>query len=131
MYIARAIRTILEAHTALTNLVGSRIWHVKAAQHDQYPYLVYTISDNRPINRLSGRACADYVFTEYMIVSQNDDVAMQIATELRNALDRVTPGTYSGVSLGRTQFASLEGPQFDDEDDTYIVTMLFDTIVNN
>jgi DNA-binding transcriptional regulator LsrR (DeoR family) len=64
-------------------------------------------------------------------VSTDDDQVLQVATQLRNALDRVAPGTYAGVSLGRTMFNSMEGPQIDDEDDTFLVTMSYDTIINN
>ena len=131
MLIARAIQTILQAYVPLTALVSDRIYHARAAQQASKPYIVYNVSNVAPINRLPGRACADQVYTEYLVVSTDDDQVLQVATQLRNALDRVAPGTYAGVSLGRTMFNSTEGPQIDDEDDTFLVTMSYDTIINN
>ena len=131
MLIIRAIYNILSAYQPLVDLVGERIYPVQAPQQRTWPFVVFTVNESTPINRLSGRACADRVFTEYVIVSQTIDEAITISSILRDALDWVTPGTYSGVSLGRTQFTNLVGPQHDDDEDKYIINMVFDTIVNN
>ena len=131
MLIIRAIYNILSAHQPLVDLVGDRIYPVQAPQQRVWPFVVFSVNESTPINRLSGRACADRVFTEYIIVTKTVDEALTISSTLRDALDWVTPGTYSGVSLGRTQFTNLVGPQYDDDEDKYIINMVFDTIVNN
>ena len=131
MLIIRAIYNILSAYQPLVDLVGERIYPVQAPQQRVWPFVVFSVNESTPINRLSGRACADRVFTEYIIVTKTVDEALTISSTLRDALDWVTPGTYSGVSLGRTQFTNLVGPQYDDDEDKYIINMVFDTIVNN
>jgi hypothetical protein len=125
MNIGLAIYKILKDHAGLGALIADRIYPTVAAQKEEYPFVIYTVIEQIPVNRLSGRALMDQIRVEITAYSKKVVDNYSIAIQIRDALDRVAPGTYEGVSIGVVLFESNLGPQWDDETKTFITPVIF------
>lgn len=118
MIVSKAIYNILSNHTGLTDLVGTRIYPVVAAQQAALPYVVFDVPRTEPVNRTSGKARMNQIQVNVSAFATRYDDACSIAEQVKTALDRVAAATYNGVVLQVVLFAD-EYNIFHDEDDTH------------
>lgn len=122
MILGKAIYNILSNHVGLTALVGLRIYPVTAAQLDTFPYVVFNVQRHDPVNRMNGRARMDQVYLEVSGYAKTYDDADAVAIQIRNALDRATPGTYASVGIATILFENTSD-SYDDPEDVYSMPM--------
>lgn len=82
------IYQILRANAALVALVGTRIYrHGSAPQNVLKPYISWFVVTGTPENQLSGAPCTDMDSCQIDVWSDTDQQVVDIATEVRKALD--------------------------------------------
>lgn len=124
MIVGKAIYNILSNASDLTDIVGSRIFPVAAGQQTAFPFVVFDVERTDPVNRMQGRALMHQISLTVTSYSKRYDEAANVAVEVCNALDRVTPGTYNGVAIQGIIFES-QSDGLQDEDDVYFIPMGF------
>lgn len=115
----KAIYSILTGDSAVSALVGSRVYPQIAAQGAAFPFVVYLANDLTPSDTKSGVSTLDEVRYEVLAIAETYAEAADLNEKIRTALDRYT-GTVSGVVIDSIQFTELE-VDFDDNSETYIV----------
>lgn len=115
----KAIYSILTGDSAVSALVGSRVYPQIAAQGAAFPFVVYLVNDLTPSDTKSGVSTLDEVRYEVLAIAETYAEAADLNEKIRTALDRYT-GTVSGVVIDSIQFTELE-VDFDDNSETYIV----------
>ena len=114
----KAIYSILTGDSAVSALVGSRVYPQIAAQGAAFPFVVYLVNDLTPSDTKSGVSTLDEVRYEVLAIAETYAEAADLNEKIRTALDRYT-GTVSGVVIDSIQFTELE-VDFDDNSETYI-----------
>lgn len=82
------IYQILRTNPNLVTLVGTKIYrHGSAPQNVVAPYLTWFLISGIPENQLSGAPCTDRDSVQIDVWSETDSQVVQIAAEVRAALD--------------------------------------------
>ena len=103
MSIGALVYSALSASTALTALVGSRIFPVIAQAQIAYPYLVYSEVYNAPQNSLSGWSGCDNTRFQVDCWAKSYSSAHACADQVRAAVNAAS--TFKGVCIN-----TLDGP---------------------
>lgn len=119
MKVGQYIYTKLAATSAVTALVGTRIYPVFIAQEAALPAIAYTV-DNRPTDAMKDKKAdhdtATVTFTFWADASQGADAYSALDSvdlAVRNALDFVT-GTAGGVTVEACKYVgSIDGMDAD------------------
>ena len=102
--IGKALYSKLSTTTAVTTLVSTRIFPESATQDATYPFIVYSVTDTAPTDIKDGVSPLDVVSVALMIYAESYAVAIDIADQVRTALDRMS-GTYDGVNVQSCKFS--------------------------
>ena len=120
MIVGKAIYHLLTNATAVTDIVGTRIYPEVAQQDGDLPYIVYNVSNNEPSDTKPEPSKLDTAEIEVNLYSSSYSQVIDMAVAVRAALDRVK-GTYSGVNVQSIQYIN-EIIDFDEAQRAYNVT---------
>jgi len=120
MIVGKAIYHLLTNATAITDIVGTRIYPEVAQQDGDLPYIVYNVSNNEPSDTKPEPSKLDTAEIEVHCYATSYSQAIDIAVAVRGALDRVK-GTYNGVNVQSIQYIN-EVIDFDEPQRAYEVT---------
>ena len=120
MIVGKAIYHLLTNATAITDIVGTRIYPEVAQQDGDLPYIVYNITNNEPSDTKPEPSKLDTAEIEVHCYATSYSQAIDIAVAVRGALDRVK-GTYNGVNVQSIQYIN-EVIDFDEPQRAYEVT---------
>jgi hypothetical protein len=90
-------------------------------QNNRAPYVVYYRNQTLPANTKTSTSAVDeevYILECYALTHHD---ALAVAEAVRSDLDRVTPGTYSGVILNGSHFRNQTDVGFDDKTELFDV----------
>ena len=116
----KAIYSILTGDSAVSALVGNRIYPQIAAQGAAFPFIVYVLQDTSPSDTKSGVSTLDEVRYDIVVASESYAEASDLTNKVRTALDRYT-GTVSGVVIDSIQFIDLDVDN-DPATETYVTS---------
>lgn len=116
----KAIYSILTGDSAVSALVGNRVYPQIAAQGAAFPFIVYVLQDTSPSDTKSGVSTLDEVRYDIVVASETYAEASDITNKIRTALDRYT-GTVSGVVIDSIQFIDLDVDN-DPATETYVTS---------
>jgi len=114
----KAIYSILTSDSAVSAIVGTRVYPQIAAQGAAFPFVVYLINDITPSDTKSGVSTLDEVRYEVLAIAETYAETADLNEKIRTALDRYT-GTVSGIVVDSIQFTELD-TEYDDGSETYI-----------
>jgi len=124
MQIEQAIMTHLLADSSITDLVGDRVFFVKAAQDVSAPYIVFFKVTDPPQYSHDGRSLYEPLF-QFDIFDTTYSSVKEIAAVLKTSLE-----AYSGT-LGGAGGVAVNGSFVEDENDFYEdITRLYHTAVD-
>ena len=121
MNITGPVRTILVGTSAVTDVVGSRIYADIIKQGATLPALAIRAVVIRPATFKNGVATVDNVTLQIDAYAREYAEAQEAAEAVRGALDRYRGGVIQGCS-----FSGLVNLPFDIEDDVYRVGYEFE-----
>jgi len=107
MNIGKAIYGILSGTTAVTDIVGTKIFPEIAEQETAVPFVVYQVQSVQPEDTHDGPSKLDEVRVEVLCYDDAYNGAADLAVAVRGALDRVK-GTYNGVNVESVQFNDVD-----------------------
>ena len=111
---AKIVREILISDTDVTDLASNRIKPGIMEQGQAKPGIVYNIIGVTPTNHKDGSSAKDMARIQVTSYATQAIAALDLADEVRKALDRATPAAYNGITLVESRF--------DDMDQEYDVT---------
>ena len=117
MSIRTDIFTALSGHAALTALVSSRIYPIKAPQSPTYPLVIYQRVSNDHINSLTGSSGLNKSRYQFDIYAATYGAANNIADAVAGGMAAAT--TYESILLSTIDL------DFDDNVEEYRVTIDF------
>ena len=120
MIVGKAIYHLLTNATAITDIVGTRIYPEVAQQDGDLPYIVYNVSNNEPSDTKPEPSKLDTAEIEVHCYATSYSQAIDIAVAVRGALDRVK-GTYNGVNVQSIQYIN-EVIDFDEPQRAYNIS---------
>jgi len=129
MTLETAYRTLLDGTTALTDLVGTKIWHA-AAQEDlgedataYYPCVIFRIPSRTNIEAMGSSAHAQATLRVTSLSAVSPDEAVSVAAQVYAVTHRFTPGLMGGAG-GVTVLASLlDSEEREDDIDSGVFTV--------
>lgn len=107
MNIKPAIRQKLLQNTAITALVGQRIYPSRMPQDMQFPSIVVTVISGNSENHMQNADRLIYSTVQLDILSLSEDQAYQIAEYVRNSLDGFS-GTIAAIQVGYCWLTRLQ-----------------------
>ena len=107
MNIGKAIYGILSGTTAVSDIVGTKIFPEIAEQETAVPFVVYQVQSVQPEDTHDGPSKLDEVRVEVLCYDDAYNGAADLASAVRGALDRVR-GTYNGVNVESVQFNDVD-----------------------
>jgi len=116
----KAIYSILTSTSAVSAIVGTRIYPQIAAQGAAFPFVVYVLQDTSPSDTKSGVSTLDEVRYDIVVASETYAEASDLTNKIRTALDRYT-GTVAGVVIDSIQFIDLDADN-DPGTETYVTS---------
>lgn len=116
----KAIYSILTGDSAVSAIVGNRVYPQIAAQGAAFPFVVYVLQDTSPSDTKSGVSTLDEVRYDIVVASESYAEASDLTNKIRTALDRYT-GTVSGVVIDSIQFIDLDVDN-DPATETYVTS---------
>lgn len=99
-----AVLNILLTTTAVTDLVGTRVYLDSAPQTDPYPLIIVSEEDVEPGPTKSGVSAVDRDITRVFPYSENKNELRVLAQACRDALDGKDAGTYNSVGVQDIRF---------------------------
>jgi len=120
MIVGKAIYHLLTNATAITDIVGTRIYPEVAQQDGDLPYIVYNITNNEPSDTKPEPSKLDTAGVEVNCYATSYSQAIDISVAVRGALDRVK-GTYNGVNVQSIQYIN-EVIDFDEPQRAYNIS---------
>ena len=103
----KAIYSILTSTSAVSAIVGTRVYPQIAAQEAAFPFVVYVLQNVDPSDTKSGVSTLDEVRYDIIVASENYAQASDLTVKIRTALDRYS-GTVAGVVIDSIQFIDLD-----------------------
>ena len=103
----KAIYSILTNTSAVSAIVGTRVYPQIAAQEAAFPFVVYVLQNVDPSDTKSGVSTLDEVRYDIIVASENYAQASDLTGKIRTALDRYS-GTVAGVVIDSIQFIDLD-----------------------
>lgn len=113
--IGKVIYNRLTNNSDVTDLVGSspsRIYPLQAEQGDDFPYIVYTPTDNDPTVEKDNASVIDVYTFEIDIYTKDYDELFVLANAVRDSFDRVE-GTFEGIAVDKINYQD-EDIDYDD-----------------
>lgn len=98
MIVGKAIYNILSNVTAVTDIVGTKIYPEIAPQNESQPYIVYSVVSNSPTDTKEENGNVDEATIEVYCFNTNYSTAIDLGVAVRAALERKN-GTFGGVAI--------------------------------
>ena len=114
---AKAIRTLLVAHSPLTDLVGTRIRVGRLGQNDTYPAIVFRQIVSTPNDHKGGASVADDELYQVTCIAETYVAGYAVSDLVRTVLDHVNQQTVSGVDIDGVRFMNEVAMPYDDKTD--------------
>lgn len=125
--IGKAITSILTSNTALTALVGNKIYPIVIALDTALPAVVYAISSISPFYTKDGWAYDECTFQVTSYATEYADV-QNVSTAVRSALELVSGG-YAGSTIGKIYMTGQE-EYYQTDAEVYITRLTFTTKID-
>lgn len=129
MKYGQAIYNILSNDTAVNSAVSGRIYPDRAEEDASFPYLVYNMIGDTPLNQKSGGAAVDLVSFQITALAKNFDDTEDITDKVRSALESQT-GSFAGHDVAGITFDSAQN-LFDEDAYVHLGTTDFTLFINN
>lgn len=123
--IGKAIYGRLQAVSAVTTLVSTRIHPDYAPQDATYPFLIYKIIGNLPSDTKEGVSRLDTVQVSIETYASTYDSANTIAEAVRTALDRYS-GTIEAIVIDSIRFSGSQSFDMNFNEHIYIIEQVYD-----
>lgn len=98
MIVGKAIYNILTNTSAVTDIVGVKIYPEIAPQNEAQPYLVYSVVGNSPTDTKEDNGNVDEAAIEVYCFNTTYSTAIDLGVAVRAALERKN-GTFGGVEI--------------------------------
>jgi len=98
MIVGKAIYNILTNVTAVTDIVGTKIYPEIAPQNESQPYIVYSVVSNSPTDTKEENGNVDEASIEVYCFNTKYSTAIDLGVAVRAALERKN-GTFGGVKI--------------------------------
>tara|TARA_R100001443_G_scaffold20907_1_gene33134 strand:+ start:7838 stop:8230 length:393 start_codon:yes stop_codon:yes gene_type:complete len=98
MIVGKAIYNILTNVTAVTDIVGTKIYPEIAPQNESQPYIVYSVVSNSPTDTKEENGNVDEASIEVYCFNTKYSTAIDLGVAVRAALERKN-GTFGGVEI--------------------------------
>ena len=108
-----AVVQILLNTTAITDIVGTRVYLDEAQQGDTYPLIIVEEEDVEPRDTKDGVSKLDMDIIRVYPYAANKNTLRTLARACRTALDNKTPGTYGTYTIQDVRFTGQSS--FDEE----------------
>lgn len=105
--IGPSLYTLLSGHAPLTDLVGSQIYPVRAPQEKENPMVIFGVTSTEPQESKTLTSREDWYQAELVIYADDYDLSVQIAEEVRAALDKQS-GTIASKAISDIVFRDYE-----------------------
>ena len=105
MKVGAAIYTMLKDDSAVSAVVGTRIYPEMAAEGAQAPYIVYSVVSNTPVDTKDS-APVDEAQLEIFSVASSYSAANDLADKVRKALNRKSKVVYDTVTVQSVQYTN-------------------------
>ena len=86
----------LKGMAAVSALIGTRLWPIRAPQGQSQPYIVYRMVDMVPINHAAGTTSSNYMRIQLDLCATTYDGAKALAVAVKGDEDEETPTGLSG-----------------------------------
>lgn len=106
------IYQLLQASTAVTDLVGTRIFPALAAQEAAMPFITYEIMQITPSDEKDGPSTLDEVRVEVIAYAATYSVAADLGAKIRTALDRMALQG-DGIAIQSIRFQDVQDEVLD------------------
>lgn len=104
MSIYAAIRTILVADSALTGLVGQKVFANAAPQGTQLPFIVMNVISNTPTNTKQEASTMDRFRVQISSFGNDFDNCQAVKNRVRILLENINKVTSVNVAIQNSQF---------------------------
>lgn len=121
----KAIYGRLQAVSAVTSLVSTRIYPDLAPQNTTYPFLVYRLTGNVPTDTKEGVSKLDVVQVTIEIYANTYTSKADIAEAVRTALDRYS-GTIEGVVIDSIRFSNARNYDMNFDEHIFISEQIYE-----
>lgn len=98
MIVGKAIYNILSTTSAVTDIVGTKIYPEIAPQNESQPYIVYSVVSNNPTDTKEENGNVDEATIEVYCFNTKYSTAIDLGVAVRAALERKN-GTFGGVKI--------------------------------
>ena len=115
--VGKAIRTLLVAHSPLTDLVSTRIREGVLGQNDGYPAVTFKMIAATPNDHKGGASEADQERYQITSIAETYAAAYEVSDLVRTVLDHVNQQTVSGVDIDGIRFMDEVALPYDDKTD--------------
>ncbi len=129
--IGDAIYEILHADSAVSALIGDRVFPVIAKLNSIPPFLVYSERLSEPIITKEGPIQRDLILLEITAISKSYREAKTISNKVRQALTiTFAPGVYAGVDIARIAFETVLTTEYEEQNQYYMDSNRYRVRVN-
>lgn len=128
MKYGKAIYSILSNHNSVTNIVSNRVYPVRAYNDAPFPYVVYTLISNDPVNEKHRVSTADIVSFQVSCFANNHEQAADLSEAVREALEKQS-GTFNGIEVEDIAVISTN-TGFDEDQDVHHIPLDFELFIN-
>jgi hypothetical protein len=102
----KAIRYLLVNDTAVSAVVGGRVYSFTMPQEKDMPAIVLTIIGNQPHDTKDGGSQVDKVRMQITAVGRTQNQCIDLSRKIRNAIDHAAYSTSAGVRIEGIRFES-------------------------
>lgn len=96
---------ILRDDATLTAIIGTRVHLLELPQGATLPSILVRGQDIEPSDTKDGVSTLDAEFIQVLMYGQDlNELILTIEARVRTLLDRITEGTYNGVTIQSSQF---------------------------
>ena len=119
--IGKAIYGLLSGQSAITNIVGSRIYPVSVPQFADFPFVVYTTTDTEMTMTKDGSSPLDVITVQIDMYANDFETNTTLAGAIRSTLDFYT-GTINGQAIQRITMTNSSDGDYNAELEVFYST---------
>lgn len=115
---------LLSSESAITNIVGTKIYPVTVAQEKEFPAIAFT-KRIEPDNTKGQGNCIESCIVNVYCVSDDLDQADSLAQLVRDSLDRKSQFTQNTIKVSSITYVGQDFEQYDAELNVYLVPITY------
>jgi phytoene dehydrogenase-like protein len=123
--IGKAIYGRLQAVSAVTALVSTRVYPDYAPQNATYPFVVYRLTNNLPSDTKEGPSVLDTAQVTVEAYAATYDAAINVAENVRTALDRYS-GTIESIVIDSIRFSNSQSFDMNFDEHIYVIEQTYE-----